>query len=101
MVNLLFTEYMSEPPRHADSKNSIFIIFFAEFRVRVNSGARGSVSRGFRVSRQLSFFGGGGGLARGQHQSPPPPKLEARPPFGLQNCGQSIAVDESAMAVGL
>ena len=42
--------------------------FFAEFWVRVTSGARGSVSVGIWGARQLSFFGGGGGgLARGPY----------------------------------
>ena len=48
-----FTKYMasddfSEPPRHADSKNPIFMIFFLPiFGVWVTSEARGSVSLGF------------------------------------------------------
>ena len=50
MVKNFFTKYManddfSEPPQCADSKNSIFI-FFANFWVRVSSGARGGVSLG-------------------------------------------------------
>ena len=60
MVNFFFTKCManddfSEPPRHADSKNLIFI-FFAVFWVRVSSGARGSVSVGFRGACQFEPF---------------------------------------------
>ena len=51
MANFFFTKCIanddfSEPPRRADSK--IPFSFFAEFRVRVTSGAKGSVPVGFR-----------------------------------------------------
>ena len=55
----LLTKYManddfSEPPRRADPK--IPFSFFADFGVRVTSGAQGSFSGGFRGSHQLSIF---------------------------------------------
>ena len=54
--------------------------FFAEFRVRATSGARGSVSVGFWGARQLSPLGGGGGASQGALSTPHPPQLKARPP---------------------
>ena len=75
MVNFFFTRYManddiSQPPRHADSKNLIFI--FRRIWVRVTSGgAWGSVSVGFWGARQLSLLGGGV-LAIGLYRPPPP-----------------------------
>ena len=51
--------------------------FFADFRVRATSGARGSVSVGFLGACQLSPFGagggGGGGASQGALSTPPPP----------------------------
>ena len=53
---------------------------FAEFWIRIISGARGSVSVGFRGGCPLSlFFAGGGGLARGLYRPPPPPGAENPP----------------------
>ena len=49
----------SEPPRRADSKNPMFILFFADFRVWVTSGGRESVSVGFSGRVNLAFWGGG------------------------------------------
>ena len=52
--------------------------FFAEFRVRVTTGAQGSVLVGFWGGRQLSpFWKWGAGPARRLYRTPPPP---ANPP---------------------
>ena len=67
-----------EPPRRADSKSSKF----AEFWVRVTSGARvslGGILEGLSIEPFLG--GGGGGLARGPPRSPgvehPPTPIRA------------------------
>ena len=73
------TDY-SEPPRLIPK---IPFSFFAEFWVRVTSGARGSVSVGFWGARQLSPFCLGGGVwPQGLYRPPPPPppKSKTRPP---------------------
>ena len=54
--------------------------FFAKFRVRATSGARGSVSAGFWGARQLSPFWGGAVLARGLYRPPPPPRPPSESP---------------------
>ena len=61
---------------------------FADFWVRVTSGALGSVSVGFWGLRQLSlFWGEPGGLARGLYQLPPH-KLKA--PVQLAEAGLGV-----------
>ena len=78
MVNFFFlTKHManddfSEPPRRTDSKSPIFIFFFADYWVRVTSGARG-VSLG--RTRQLSLFWLRGGASQGALSTPPPPQI--------------------------
>ena len=54
--------------------------FFAEFRVQVTSGARGSVSLGFWWARQWSPFMGGSSQ-RAVSTPRPPAELKARPPM--------------------
>ena len=76
MVNFFFTKSManddfSEPPRCADSKIPIFF-FFADFWVRVTSGAQGSVSVGFLGVPSIEPLLEGGGSSQGA-LSPPPP----------------------------
>ena len=47
--------------------------FFAEFGVRVTSGAQGSVAVGFLGGLSIEpFFGVEGGLVRGLYRPPPP-----------------------------
>ena len=59
--------------------------FFAEFGVRVTSGAPGSVSVGFCGARPLSLFvcGGGGTGQRAVSNPPSPPQTKARTPWTL------------------
>ena len=70
----------SDPPRRTHSK--IPFSPFAEFWVRVTSGAGGSVSVGFWGARQWSLLSleGGGGLARGLYRRPPTPPGDESPP---------------------
>ena len=86
MVNFFFLpnhgkDDFSEPPQRADSKNPIFIFFFADFGVRVTSEAQGSVSVGFWGSSQLSPFWGRGESSQGALSTPPPPNCKPGCPF--------------------
>ena len=64
------------------------ISFFAEFWVRVTSGARGSVSAGFWGARQLSPFWGRGGSSQRALSNPPPPRKQKPgcPCLGVRLC---------------
>ena len=80
MVNLFFTNYManddfSEPPRHADSKNPIFI-FCRILGPGHLQGPGVSLGRMFRGPSVDPLVGWGGGLARGLFCPPPPPGLK-------------------------
>ena len=96
MVKFFFTKCMandefSKPPRRADSKNPVFI--FCRFLCLGHLRGLGSVSVGFRGSRQLSPFWGGGGSSQGALSPPPPPfQLQARLPqcIGRGECHEAL-----------